>query len=110
MGSIEQLKKDKDKRDKGTVIVESDYVLRDKTAERKDPAKVALNTRNITNETGKYAKELERIKMEARVKAEVEAKAELMSGDFIAELKEQLKKEILEDTKATPKGRATGGK
>ena len=106
--TIESLKTTTKKKNKGNTIVDSDYVLRDKKAERKDPEKFAMNTRNITDEVGKYAKEIARIKAEARA----EAKSEGISEDFINKLKEEITKQVREELtadKPKPSTRAKAG-
>ena len=91
--SVEELKAQTKKKNKGNTIVDSDYVLRDKEKEDKDPVKKAMNSRDITNEVGKYAEEIARIKAEARA----EAKAEGISPDFIEKLKAEITKQVRAD-------------
>lgn len=94
MSSVKELKNNKEKRDKGNIITDADYTLRDKKAERKDTNKSVMNTRNITDNVGIHAKEIAKIKEEARAKAQEEVKAEILTGDFIKDLKAQLKAEM----------------
>lgn len=75
-------------------ISSSDYVLRDKKAEAKDPTKV-LNTRDITDQNDKYKDELARLKAEARKEVE----AELLSSGFMDKLKAEIRAEIASDKK-----------
>ena len=106
--SVEELKAQTKKKNKGNTIVDSDYVLRDKIEEAKDPVKKAMNSRDITNEVGKYAEEIARIKAEARA----EAKAEGISEDFISKLKEEITKQVREELtadKPKPSTRAKAG-
>ena len=85
-------------------ISDSDYVLRDKKAERANPELYAKNTHDITGQDNKYAEELARIKAEARKEIE----AELLSSGFLDKLKADIKAEMAETNKKA--NNTTGGK
>lgn len=95
MSSIEELKRDKTKRNKGNTIVDSDYVFRDRKKEKADGYP---NTRDVTNDSGRYAAEIAKIKADARS----EGVRDALSPDVLASIKAQIKAEILADSKMTP--------
>lgn len=101
MADVNSLKNNKAKKDKGNTIVESDYVLRDKKAEAKDLDKLSMNTRDITEDVDRYAKELAEMKAKYRAEAQAEVKQELLAGDFLKDLKAQIKAEMLAESGAT---------
>ena len=99
--SVADLKADKAKREKGDVLTDADYILRDKEAEA---AAGYPNTHDISGDISRHTEEIAKAKQEARE----EVKQELLSGSFMADLKAQLKAELLAEagTKTEPN---TGG-
>lgn len=101
--SVADLKAEKTKREKGDVLTDADYVLRDKDEEAK---KGYPNTHDISGEVSRYTEEIAKAKQEARD----EVKQELLTGSFMADLKAQLKAELLAEAEDTTKVETkTGG-
>jgi len=101
MSSVEELKKNKHAK-KGNIIVDSDYVLRDKKKEQKDKTLFHKNTRDITGNNKAYADKLKEIKAQARREAENDLKNSDFVANLTAEITKQVREELLKDTKSKP--------